>query len=90
MLFLAHSLAEIYLDSELNQFRPFISMCVSAFKQNKIMILKVVFSNTIVLCLVFLQTFTFFLLSFSTVICYFMIFVIILNSWKLLEVSCGV
>lgn len=64
-------------------------MCVSAFQQ-KAMIVKVVFFSTIVLCLVLLQTFTFFLLSFSTVICYFMIFIIILNRGKLLEVCCGV
>lgn len=54
------------------------------------MIMTVMFSNMIILCLVFLQTFTFLLLSFSTVICYFMIFVIILNSQKLLKIHCGV
>lgn len=54
------------------------------------MIMTVMFSNIIILCLVFLQTYTFLLLSFSTVICYSMIFVIILNSQKLLKICCGV
>lgn len=91
--FSLHILVEIYLDTEAYQFRLLnilkISRCVSLLF-SKTMILKVVFSNIMILCLVLLQTFTFFLLSFSTVICCFMIFKIIFNSWKLLEVCCGV
>lgn len=87
--FSLHILAVIYLDTEVYQFRPLtilkIFWCVSTFQQNKTMIMKVVFSNIILLCLVLLKKFTFFLLSFS-VICYFIIFVIILNSCKLLDV----
>lgn len=92
--FSLHILAEIYLDAEAYGFRPLnslkMSRCLSLLFSKTKQIVKVVFSNIIVLCLVLLQTFTFFLLSFSTVICYFRFFVIILNSCKLLEVCYGV